>query len=45
MFGQGAGLVAVAGAICALLWGYLGWQLGKQADRRTEVAGVVEATC
>jgi len=37
MFGQGAGLVAVAGAICALLWGYLGWQLGKQADRRTEV--------
>ena len=28
---------AVAGAICALLWGYLGWQLGKQADRRTEV--------
>ena len=29
--------VAVAGAICALLWGYLGWQLGKQADRRTEV--------
>ena len=37
MLGQGAGLVAVAGAICALLWGYLGWQLGKQADRRTEV--------
>ena len=37
MFGQGAGLVAVAGAICALLWGYLGWQLGKQADRRAEV--------
>jgi len=37
MFGQCAGLVAVAGALCALLWAYLGWQLGKQADRQTEV--------
>ncbi|WP_267908534.1 Npt1/Npt2 family nucleotide transporter, partial [Stutzerimonas stutzeri] len=37
MFGQGAGLVAVDGVICALLWGYLGWQLGKQADGQTEV--------
>jgi len=36
MLGQGAGLVAVIGAVCAMLWGLLGWQLGKQADRRAE---------
>ena len=29
MLGQGAGLVAVVGAVCALLWGLLGWQLGR----------------
>jgi len=34
MLGQGAGLVAVVGAFCALLWGLLGWQLGRQADDR-----------
>ncbi len=38
MFGQGAGLVAAAGAICAMLWGLLGWQLGRQADDRAERA-------
>ncbi|CAH0125914.1 NTP/NDP exchange transporter [Pseudomonas mediterranea] len=32
MLGQGAGLAAMVGACCALLWGYLGWQLGRQAD-------------
>ena len=32
LLGQGAGPVAVVGAGCALLWGYLGWQLGRQAD-------------
>jgi len=36
MLGQGAGLIAVIGAVCAMLWGLLGWQLGKQADRRAE---------
>ena len=36
MLGQGAGLVAVIGAVCAMLWGLRGWQLGKQADRRAE---------
>jgi len=30
--GQGAGMAAMVGACCALLWGYLGWQLGRQAD-------------
>jgi len=33
MLGQGAGLAALVGALCALLWGLLGWQLGKRADR------------
>lgn len=34
MLGQGAGLVAVVGAVCAMLWGYLGWRLGKEADEQ-----------
>ena len=38
MLGQGAGLVAVVGAFCALLWGLLGWQLGRQSDDRAERA-------
>jgi AAA family ATP:ADP antiporter len=25
-------MAAMVGACCALLWGYLGWQLGRQAD-------------
>ncbi|WP_434557261.1 MFS transporter [Pseudomonas sp. Z5-35] len=32
MLGQGAGMAAMVGACCALLWGYLGWQLGRKAD-------------
>lgn len=32
MLGQGGGLLAVVGTACALLWGRLGWRLGKQAD-------------
>lgn len=32
MLGQGAVLVALVGAACALLWGALGWYLGRQAD-------------
>ncbi|WP_434624209.1 MFS transporter [Pseudomonas sp. Z1-29] len=46
MLGQGAGLVALIGAGCALLWAGLGWRLGRQADhRRDELeleAGVAE---
>jgi len=47
MLGQGAGLAALIGALCALLWGYLGWQLGRRADRqqaRLQVAGGVAGT-
>jgi len=36
LFGQGMGLVALIGALCALLWSYLGWQLGRRADRRSQ---------
>jgi AAA family ATP:ADP antiporter len=32
LLGQGAGPAAMMGACCALLWGYLGWQLGRRAD-------------
>jgi len=32
MLGQGVVPVALVGATCALLWGALGWYLGKQAD-------------
>lgn len=32
MLGQGAVLVAIVGALCALIWGVLGWYLGRQAD-------------
>lgn len=32
MLGQGAVLVALVGAFCALVWGALGWYLGRQAD-------------
>ncbi|MBE7375090.1 NTP/NDP exchange transporter [Pseudomonas lopnurensis] len=47
MLGQGAGLAALIGALCALLWGYLGWQLGRRADHqqaRLQVAGGVAGT-
>ncbi|MGE8498867.1 MAG: NTP/NDP exchange transporter [Pseudomonas sp.] len=43
LLGQGAVLVAITGAVCALVWGVLGWYLGNQADRLskqgTEAAG------
>ncbi|MBD9462252.1 NTP/NDP exchange transporter [Pseudomonas sp. Pdm06] len=32
LLGQGAGPAAMIGACCALLWGYLGWHLGRRAD-------------
>lgn len=43
MLGQGVGLVALIGALCALLWGYLGWELGKRADQRKRAPVVVPA--
>lgn len=41
MLGQGAGLAALIGAGCALLWAYLGWQLGLRADNRLEPPAAV----
>ncbi|HEY1029678.1 MAG TPA: MFS transporter [Pseudomonas sp.] len=34
MLAQGAWLVALVGAACAALWGWLGWYLGTQADSK-----------
>jgi ATP:ADP antiporter, AAA family len=36
MLGHGAWLVALVGALCAALWGLLGWRLGRQADRQAD---------
>ena len=36
MLGHGAWLVAMVGALCAALWGVLGWYLGGRADRQVE---------
>ena len=33
MLGHGLLLIALLGALCALLWGLLGWHLGGRADR------------
>lgn len=35
LLGQGAAWVALVGAACALLWGWLGWSLGRTADERS----------
>jgi AAA family ATP:ADP antiporter len=43
MLGQGAGLAAFIGACCALLWGYLGWQLGRRVDDQREDVSVTAA--
>ncbi|MFF7709123.1 MFS transporter [Pseudomonas sp. NPDC007930] len=32
LIGQGAGLVAIVGALSAMICGYLGWRLGKRSD-------------
>lgn len=42
MLGQGAGLAALIGACCALLWGYLGWKLGLRVDNREEHPSLAE---
>jgi AAA family ATP:ADP antiporter len=34
LLGHGAWLVALVGALCAALWGALGWYLGGRADRQ-----------
>ncbi|TBU71745.1 MFS transporter [Pseudomonas daroniae] len=46
MLGQGAVLVALTGAVCALVWGALGWYLGRQADELSKRAtpGVKEGS-
>lgn len=33
LLGYGVALIAVIGAVCAALWGLLGWYLGARADR------------
>lgn len=33
LLGQGTALVAVIGAVCALVWAALGWSVGRHADR------------
>jgi len=33
MLGYGVALIALVGALCAALWGLLGWYLGGRADR------------
>ena len=33
LFGQGVALIALVGALCAAVWGVLGWYLGGRADR------------
>lgn len=43
MLGQGAGLAALIGAGCALLWAYLGWRLGQRVDNRPESPELVNA--
>ncbi len=35
--GHGAWLVAVVGAVCAAIWGVVGWFIGGQADRKAAV--------
>ncbi|MCE3026886.1 hypothetical protein [Salinicola sp. DM10] len=42
LLGQGAVLVALVGAGCALVWGALGWYLGRQADEMSR-RGTAEA--
>lgn len=43
MLAQGAGLAALIGAGCALLWGYLGWQLGQRVDHQHKQLSIADA--
>lgn len=41
--GQGTTLIALVGAVCAAVWGVLGWYLGGRADRTAGKAAVTVA--
>lgn len=43
LLGQGVVLIAVAGAVCAALWGMLGWYLGAKADHLAAQPSQAEA--
>lgn len=43
MLAQGVGLAALIGAGCALVWAYLGWQLGLRVDNRPEPPALANA--
>ncbi|AEF23978.1 NTP/NDP exchange transporter [Pseudomonas fulva] len=43
LLGYGVALIAVIGAICAAVWGVLGWYLGGRADRGTVDLPVTES--
>lgn len=43
MLAQGVGLAALIGASCALLWAYLGWQLGLRVDNQQKQLRVADA--
>lgn len=42
MLAQGVGLAALIGASCALLWAYLGWQLGLRVDNQRKQVRVAD---
>ena len=43
LLGYGVALIAVIGAICAAIWGVVGWYLGGRADRGTVDLPVTES--
>lgn len=43
MLGQGAGLVALIGAGCALVWAYLGWHLGLRVDHQQKQSSIADS--
>src|SRR5690606_21854916 len=44
LLGQGTLLIALVGAGCAVLWGTLGWYLGRRADAVSRDSARAEAT-
>jgi len=40
--GQGVWLIALVGAVCAGVWGVLGWLLGGRADRAGQGKGATK---